>query len=178
MQRQQHKAEADGYTAKVSDNRARTTLKGHDPDDEEDWREPCNIKADQLHDQSGADIGPEHDGERRNKTYQPVADERRSHEASGCTALQQGGNAKSGEKGGKPRLERGAQEAAEVRSKRPKNSGLHHVQAPEQKGDTANEVEKDNVSHQVTLNRGKLRSLEIHEKNGSSSVPWMSALGH
>jgi hypothetical protein len=57
-----------------------------------------------LHDQRCADIGSEHDGQRRNQADQAAAGKGRRHQCGRGAALQQGGDTDTGKKGREARF--------------------------------------------------------------------------
>ena len=67
VQRQQHQAEADQDAADVLDPRARAGAEGDEAEDEQNRRDRGDVERQHLDDQRGADIGAEHDGERRHQ---------------------------------------------------------------------------------------------------------------
>ena len=67
VQRQQHQAEADGDAAEVLDARARAAAEGDEAEDEQNRRGGSDVERQHLDDQRGADIGAEHDRERRDQ---------------------------------------------------------------------------------------------------------------
>ncbi|MEH2607221.1 hypothetical protein V1277_006598 [Bradyrhizobium sp. AZCC 1588] len=100
VQRQQHQAEADKDAADVLDARARPGAKGDQANDEQHRRDGGDVERQDLHDQRGADIGTEHDGERRHQADEPVRRKRTRDQRRRGAALKQRGQAETGGEGG------------------------------------------------------------------------------
>ena len=96
----------------------------------------------QLHDQRGADIGAQHDGERRHQRHGAAGGEARHHQPGRGAALQDGGDAEAGGERGQPVAQRGAEPAAQIGAEAALDAGLHHVQAPQQQRHRAGQVEQ------------------------------------
>ena len=73
---------------------------GDEADDEQDRRDGGDIERQDLHDQRGADIGAEHDGERRHQADQAFGREGTGDQRGRGAALQQRGEAEAGRKRG------------------------------------------------------------------------------
>ena len=155
VQREQRQAEADGDAAERPGQAAAADAEGHEADDEQHRRDRRDVEGQQLHDQRRADIGAEHDGERRHQADQAVGGERCGHQPGRGAALQQRGQAKPGGESGEAIAQRLAEEAAQVGAERAQHAAQDHVQAPQQQRHAAHQIEQDDRSHRVT----KLRNV-------------------
>jgi hypothetical protein len=68
-------------------------------------------------------------------------------ESSRCAALEQGGEAEAGGKGGEAVVERLAEQLAQIWSESAQNPAVDHVQAPQQQCHATHQIEKDHCSH-------------------------------
>ena len=106
-----------------------------------------DIEGQHLDDERRPDIGAQHDGERRRQREQAAGGEGRRHERGGGAALQDGGDDHPEAEGAEPVAQRLAQELAQIGAEGAQDPALDHVQAPEQQGDAAHQVEDDQASH-------------------------------
>ncbi len=151
MQRQQHQPEPDKDPADVLDARAWPAAERHQADDEQDRRDGCDIERQDLHDQRGADIGAEHDGERRHQADEAFRGERTRDQRRRRTALEQRRQAKAGRKGGEAVAQAFRQQRAQVGTERAQDAAVDHVQAPQQQRHATHQVEKNHASHDRLL---------------------------
>ena len=93
MQRQQHQAEADRDAADVLDARARAAAEGDEADDEQDRGHGGDVERQDLDDQRRADIGAEHDRQRRHQADQAFGGEGTGDQGGRGAALEQRGQA-------------------------------------------------------------------------------------
>ena len=147
MQRQQHQAEPDRDPADILDPRARAAAERNETDDEQDGRGRGDVERQHLNDQRGADIGAEHDRERRHQADQPFGGKGTRDQGGRGAALQQRGQAEARDKGGEAVVERLRQQQAQIGAERAQNSAVDHVQAPQQQRHAAHQVEKNQASH-------------------------------
>ena len=96
MQRQQHQTEPDKDAADVLDARARPAAEGDQADDEQHRRDGGDVERQDLHDQRGADIGAEHDGERGDEADEPLRGKRAGDQRRRGAALEQRGETEAG----------------------------------------------------------------------------------
>jgi hypothetical protein len=148
MQRQKRQAEPDGDAAERLGEAAAAGAEGDEPDDEQRRRDCGNIERQELHDQRGADIGAEHDGERGHQADHAVGGERGGHQAGRGARLQQRGQAEAGGEGGEAVAQRLAQGTAQVRPERAQHAAQDHMQAPQQQRHAAHQVKEHDRSHQ------------------------------
>ena len=157
VQRQQHQAETDQDAADILDPRARPGAEGDEAEDEEDGRDRGDVEGQHLNDERGADIGAEHDGERRHQTDQAFGRERTRDQCGGGAALQDRGEAEAGGERLEAVAQRLRQQPPQIGTERAQDAAVDHVQAPQQQRHAAHQVEKNDASHDLALpnlNRG------------------------
>ena len=110
-----------------------------------------DIERQDLDDQRGADIGAEHDRQRRHQADQAFGGERTGDQGGRGTALQQRGQADAGREGGEAVLQRLRQQQAQIGAERAQDAAVDHMQAPQQQCHAAHQVEKNQASHEFPL---------------------------
>ena len=151
VQSEQRQAEADGDAAERLGQAAAAGAESDQPDDEQHRRDRRDVERQQLHDQRGADIGAEHDGERGHQADDAIGGERGGHQPGRGARLQQRGHTETGAEGGEAIAQRLTEEAAQVRPERAQHAAQDHVQAPQQQRHAAHQVKEYNRSHQEKL---------------------------
>ena len=170
MQRQQHQAEPDKDAADVLDARARPAAEGDQADDEQYGRDGGDVERQDLHDQRGADIGAEHDGERGDEADEPLRRKRARDQRRRGAALEQGSQTKAGAKGGEAVAQGLCQQQAQIRSERAQDPAVDHMQAPQQQRDAAHQVEKNQTSHAFLLPPNRVRKVRLSPNEGGSTL--------
>ena len=170
MQRQQHQAEPDKDAADVLDARARPAAEGDQADDEQHGRHGGDVERQDLHDQRGADIGAEHDGERGHQADEPLRGERTGDQRRRGAALEQGGQTEAGAKGGEAVAQGLRQQQAQIGSERAQDPAVDHMQAPQQQRDAAHQVEKNQTSHALFVSAKSSRGVRLSPNEGGSTL--------
>ena len=147
MQRQQHQSEPDRDAADVLDARPRAAAEGDEADDEQHRCDGGDVERQNLHDQRGADVGPEHDRQRRHQADQAFGSEGTGDQCGRRAALEQRGQAEPGAKGGEAVVERFRQQEAQVGTECAQGAAVDHMQAPQQQRHAAHSIEKNHGSH-------------------------------
>jgi len=96
-----------------------------------------------LHDQCRADICAEHNGERRYQLDRAGADEGGRHQRRRRGGLKRRGDSQPGEESVGPVAQPASERMTKVRAENARDPALDHVDAPEQKGDLADQVDDD-----------------------------------
>src|SRR6266404_3763755 len=151
MQRQQHQAETDRDPTDVLDARARAAAEGDQAENGENGSGGGNVERQDLNNQRGPNIRTEHDCKRRHQTDQTFGSERARDQGGRGAALQQGCQADARCKGGEAVLQGFRQKQTEIGAESAQNSAVNHVQAPQQQRDAAQQVEKNQASHDHPL---------------------------
>ena len=150
--RHQHQAEADQHPAEIARCRRWPRRNISTPIRISAGATSAHVEGQDLDDQRGADVGAEHDGERRDQVDEAAGGEAGDHQAGGGAALQDGGDADARPArpgtGCAARRRVVAQPGAECAL----HAGLDHVDAPQQQGDGAGEVhQRDGQIHAPPL---------------------------
>ena len=90
-----------------------------------------------------ADVGAEHDGERRRGLDQAAPGEGGDHQRGRGAALQDAGDADAGEERGEAVAQRDAQQVAQIRAEHPQDPGPDHAGAPQQERHRAQQLDQD-----------------------------------
>ena len=101
--------------------------------------QPLHVEREHLRDDRRADIGAEHDRERKRQRDQAARRERGEQHRGRGRALQDAGDADAGEECADARAGVGRDRAAQRRAERARHAGAHHAHAPEQERDAAEE---------------------------------------
>ena len=149
VQGQQHEAEADGDAAEARIG-VSADAESDDADDQQDRGGRRYVERQHLHDQGRADIGAQHDGERRNKSDDALGAERSGHQPGRGAALQQRRQAEAGTERGEAIAQRLAEQAAQIGAERAQHAAEHHVQAPQQQRHAAHQIKQDQASHRLS----------------------------
>jgi len=140
LQGKEHQPEAYRHTAEIARPACEAAAKQNDADQHKQRGDACDVERQQLHDQRGADIGSEHDRERRHQIDQPAGSKARRHEPGRGAALQYRGDAEAGQESGKPTAKRASEKPAQMRAEAALDAALHHMHAPQQQGDRAGKI--------------------------------------
>ena len=141
VQRHQHQAETDQDTAEIP-RPGGGAAEHQQADQDQGRRDLGDIEGQDLDDEGRADIGAQHDGERRHELDQTAGGEAGDHEARGRAALENGRHAHAGQEGLEAIAQRIAEEAAQPGAEGALDAGLHHVDAPQQERDRTGEIEE------------------------------------
>ena len=143
MQRKQHQPDPDRYAAKILKASPLAAPEREDADGDQHRKDNGHVERQDLDDQRRADIGAEHDGERGNELQRTGAGEGHRHQRRRRRGLQGRGHAEAGEKRVEARLQAACQPAAEVGAEDTNDAALHHVDAPQQERDLADQVDEE-----------------------------------
>ena len=141
-QRKQHEPKADSYAPEIARPCRAAAAEDDDPDQNEQRREAGNLEREHLDDKGRADIGAEHDSERRHELERAACAKGGNDEACGGATLQNCGRAKTGGKGAQPVIQRLRQKPSQVGAESAQDAALDHVHAPEQERDGSREVDQ------------------------------------
>ena len=144
MQRQQHQAEPDQHAAEIVDGRGPGFPEHQETGQDQPREDGGDIEGEHLHDEGRADIGAEHDRERRYEPDQAARREPGGHQPGRGAALQRRGHAEPGKERRKPVLERGCEDRAEAWPEGALHARLHHVRAPEEECNGARKIDEGN----------------------------------
>ncbi len=142
LQGEQHQPKPDRDPAEIMRPRLPAVAEQDDPDQHETRRRQADIEGQELHDQRGAEIGAEHDGERRHQIDEPARGEARRHQPGRGAALQYRGDAEPGEERAPAVAEGASEQAPQIGSEGALDAALHHVQAPQQQRNRAGEIDQ------------------------------------
>ena len=110
-----------------------------------------DIERQNLNNQRGPDIRPEHDRKRRNKADQAFRREGTGDQRRRGAALQKRRQTKARRKRGEAISQRSGKKPAEIGAERAQDSAVDHVQAPQQQRNATHQVEKNHGSHDHAL---------------------------
>ena len=144
-ERDQHQAKAYRHAPEIA-GAGRACAKRDHADEKQQRRERGDVEGQDLHDQRRADVCAEHRGERRNQRDKPACGEGRNHERGRRAALEDRRDAKTRRESLQPSAKSPRQDSPELAAERALNAALHHVNAPEQQGDSAGKIEKSQSS--------------------------------
>ena len=96
-----------------------------------------------LHDERRADIRAEHHRERRDELDRASAGQRHHHQRRRRRGLQRRRHAEPDDEGAEPRAQPAPERAAKIGAEDARDAALHHVDAPEQQRDLADQVDQD-----------------------------------
>ncbi len=142
LQREQHQPEPDKDPAEIAGARLQALAEQDDADQHEERRDPPHVERHDLHDQGRAEIGAEHDRERRHQIHQPAGGKARRHQPGRGAALQYRGDAEPGEERAPAVAEGASEQAPQIGSEGALDAALHHVQAPQQQRNRAGEIDQ------------------------------------
>ena len=142
MQRQKHQPEPDRNATEILEARAAAAPEGEDADRDQHREDQRDVEGEHLHDQRGADIGAEHDGKGRDELDGAGTGEGHRHQGGCGRGLQQRGDAEPGQEGAEAGAQSAAEEAPQVGAEDPRHAALHHVDAPQQQRDLADDVDQ------------------------------------
>ncbi len=146
-----HQPEPHHHPAEIACACPAAALEGGDAGDEEQRRQPADVEGQQLNDQRAADIGAEHDRQRRAQIDHPARREGRHHQSGGGAALEHGGHAQAGDKGLPAAAQPGTEHPPQIPAIGAQDAALHHVHAPEQQRHAAHEVEENETARRSAL---------------------------
>ena len=129
---------------------ARVRLLPPESNQANDEQHRCNlgyVEGKQLHDQGGANMGAEHNGERGHEAHYPIGRQRGGHQAGRGAGLQQRGQTEAGAEPGEAIVQRLAEEAAQVGTERAQHPAEDHVQTPQQQGHAAHQIKQNDRAH-------------------------------
>jgi hypothetical protein len=89
-----------------------------------------DVERQDLHDQGRAEIGAEHDRERRHQIDQPAGGKTRRHQPGRGAALQDRRDAEPGEERAPAVAEGAPEKAPQIGAESALDAALHHVQTP------------------------------------------------
>ena len=104
-----------------------------------------------MDDKRCSHVRTQHDGQRRNEGDEATCGKGCGHQAGSGAALQQGRYENAGQECRKPIPEGDVENAAEVRAERTHDATVDHMEAPEQECHTAEQIQKKQVWHEVTI---------------------------
>ncbi|KAG1534448.1 hypothetical protein G6F50_015558 [Rhizopus delemar] len=99
VQRQQQQPQADEHPAQVAGAAGRIAAEHPHARQDQDRGERGQVEGQQLDDQRGADVGPQHGGQGRHQADDPAGGKAGDHQAGGGAALQGGRDAQAGGEG-------------------------------------------------------------------------------
>ncbi|KAG0947183.1 hypothetical protein G6F31_014233 [Rhizopus arrhizus] len=146
VQRQQQQPQADEHPAQVAGAAGRIAAEHPHARQDQDRGERGQVEGQQLDDQRGADVGPQHGGQGRHQADDPAGGKAGDHQAGGGAALQGGRDAQAGGEGAQAGAQRLAQRRAQGGPEGALDAGLDHVHAPEKQCDISGEVKQGNKS--------------------------------
>ncbi len=142
-QRQQHQSEAEPETPEIPGSLTVARQEGDQTERDQDRRQPGDLEAEELGDQRGADIRPQHDRQRRRRGHQPPPGEGCGHQTGCRAALQQRGHADPRQQRREAVAEVAAEKNPQPAAEGTRHTGPHHPHRPDQQGDGADEVNQD-----------------------------------
>ena len=148
---QKHQAEADRDPPQVPGASTSSSPERNDPDQKQYGCDSGDVEREYLNYECRTDIRAQHDRQRRNQGDEAACGKGRGHQAGRGAALQQGRYENAGQECRKPISKRDVEEVAEVRPERTHDPAVNHVEAPEQEGHTAQQIEKKQVYHEVPI---------------------------
>ena len=140
-ERGQDQAQPDEHAPEVVP-RAVRLAEQQDAYEDERRREGADVERQDLDDERRADIRAQHHGERGRKVDQPDGAEAGHHQGGGGAALQQRRDPQARGERAEAAFERLGEQAAQVRAEHALDARFHHVDAPQQKGDSPRQTEE------------------------------------
>jgi hypothetical protein len=134
LQRQHDQAQADRHAAHLADAGLLAREKEHDAEKQQQRRQPGQVEGQHPRHQRRADVGAEHDRQRRGQCHQALADEGSGQHGRGIAALHDGGHQDAGQKCQRWPRHVFAEQAPQVAAVDAQNAGTNDVRAPDQQG--------------------------------------------
>ncbi|MNN41015.1 hypothetical protein D3C81_1551080 [compost metagenome] len=142
LQRENDQPQTDADPAHLPEPRLFARQKENHPEENQQRRQPRQVKRQHPRHQRGTDVGAEHGRQRRGQRHQALADERGHEHGRGIAALHHRGNDDAGDKG-QPALGHVlANHMAQVGAVHPQDAGSNDVRAPDQQGDGGKQIEQ------------------------------------
>jgi len=141
LQRENDETETDQHSPEATVLRVLAPHEQRYADDDEQRREPAQIEREHERHQRGADVGTQHHRERRRCRDQALTGECREHQRRRVAALDQRGDAETGEKRAPARCDAAAQDSPQIAAVEPQNARAHDVRAPDEQRHAGNDVE-------------------------------------
>ncbi|KHL68200.1 hypothetical protein SF06_28530 [Pseudomonas flexibilis] len=142
LQRQQDQPDADLYAAELADACLPARQEQHHADQDQQRRQPVQVKGQHAGHQRGADVGAEHDGQRRAEGHQPFGDKRGGQQGGGVAALHQRGDHDAGTERQRQVAGAAVEGFAQLRAVHAQDAGAHDMRAPHQEGHGGQQVEQ------------------------------------
>ncbi|MNG70778.1 hypothetical protein D3C79_291740 [compost metagenome] len=130
LQRQYDQPEADAHAPHLANPGLLAAEEQENAYQNQQRRQPGKIEGQHPCHQGGADVGAQHDHQRRRQPHQPLRDERGDQQRGGVAALHQRGYADTGDERQRFFLDAVTQYPAQVSAVNPHNPGAHDVGTP------------------------------------------------
>ena len=164
LQREDDEAEADQDEAEAADVGLLPREEQHDPDEDQEGRQPRQVEREHDHHQAGADVGAEHHRQRRRGRDQTLAGKRGDDQRGGGAALDEAGDAEPGKQRPEPVADAAAQQSAQVAAVDAQDAGAHVVRAPDEQRHAGEEVEEVLHRYQCAGFHGGERGVDDRER--------------
>jgi hypothetical protein len=141
-ERHEHEPEADADAADILRPAAAGPAENEHADEHQGWPEQGHVEEQHLRQECGADVGAEHDRERRGERDHPRRREGGREQTRRGAALEKRGHAKAGQERAEAVTEVAAEPAPEHRAEAALHPGPDHVRTPEEQAHMAREFDK------------------------------------
>ena len=142
LQRENDQPQADADPAHLPEPRLFARQKENHPEEDQQRRQPRQVKRQHPRHQRGTDVGAEHGRQRRGQRHQALTDKGGDEHGGGVAALHHGGHDDAGDER-QPALGHVlADHMAQVGTVDPQDAGSDDVRAPDQQGHGGKQIEQ------------------------------------